>query len=445
MAITQGTLNKQFVSAISFLDQREINPNLIDQSRDATFVNIMKLVGRTKPTSVPIYNYFVNNDVFATGVVNSVSSGYGTSIIVLVLTAASGGYSRQGDCVRFSNANDIGRMGLITNVSSASSVDTITVQAVDGSPLYAVGNDTIGFISNANEEQSDKKANRKIGVTRFINQVQIFKEIDEISDVQKVSKVEVTVEGQPYYTPVSHIYKVNTLNGMISSACIQGVQSVTLFSDTNPVLTLNNRPVQTTMGMDQYISTFGATDQVATLGTVLLGDVAKMIDNFIANKAPLQQMGFSGTKAKRPWSNLMKNLGSSGITSVRLVIDGRDADLEIMKWEYSNAEMEFVHLPIFDHPQLFSPTVVPDIVGSIYWIPKDKVNVVGGGMEGRLQLRYLPKAMAGGTSNGLITEWYTGALAPTPTSSEQVFRTEWIANVGLEMYGVKHMQKYRSA
>jgi hypothetical protein len=197
------------------------------------------------------------------------------------------------------------------------------------------------------------------------------------------------------------------------------------------------------MGLDQYTTTYGASGQVASLGTVLLSDVATMADNFLANKAPMQQMGFGGSKSKRPWDNLFKNLGSSGVTSVRLIIDGRDADYMVDKVSIYDMDLEFVHLPIFDHPQLFSPTVVPDIVGSRYWVPKDKVQVVGGGMEGRLQLRYLPKAMAGGVSNGLITEWYTGALAPTPTSSEQVFRTEWIANVGLEAYGVKHFQKYR--
>jgi hypothetical protein len=37
MAVTIGTTDKKFVSAIDFLDQREIDPALYDQSRDRAF------------------------------------------------------------------------------------------------------------------------------------------------------------------------------------------------------------------------------------------------------------------------------------------------------------------------------------------------------------------------------------------------------------------------
>lgn len=444
----QGTLNKAFVSAISFLDQRDINPNLIDQARDAEFTDIMKLVGRYKEAKVPIYNYFVNNDVFADGVISSVSSGYGTAIMTVVLTSASSGYARVGDLVRSSNTNMVGQQAWIKQVTSVSGVDTIVLQSVNNSPLYGVANDILSFSSNAFAEKSDAPANRKYGVTRYINQVQIFREVDEITDVQKVSKIEVSINGQPYYTPLNHIYKLKALNGFISAQMIAGVQSTTLFSDSNPYLAdANGNPIQTTMGLDQYVTTYGISGQVSTLGTVGFTDVNTMIDNFIANKAPHQQMGFCGSRAKRPWDVWLKNLGSSGVTSVRLVIDGRSIDMEVDHFRYGNFEFDFIYLPIIDHPQLFGPTVVPDINGSVYWVPKDKVRVEGGGMEARLQIRYLPKPMAGGNSlsNGIITEWHTGALAPIPTNSSMVWHTDWYTNQGLEALGLKHFQKFRVA
>lgn len=448
MANSQGTLNKAFVSAIAFLDQREINPNLLDQSRDQYFTDIMKIIGRYKPTKVPIYNYFVNNDIFATATVTSISSGYGTAKIVIVLTAATSGYARIGDLVRSSNPNMSGQVGWISNVSTVSGVDTVTIYSVNNSPLYAAANDTINFISNAFGEGSGAPASRKYGVTRYINQVQIFKEADDITDIQKASKIEVTVEGQPYYTAVQHIYKINALNGEVSAAMIAGQQSVTLFSDSNPYLAdASGNPVQTTMGLDQYVTTYGASGAVASIGTLALSDLNSMLDNFLANKAPNNQMGFLGSKARRPWDTFFKNLGSSGVTSVRLVLDGKEADLEVSHVEYGNWELDLVRLPILDHPQLFPYAVMPDIVGSIYWVPKDKIQVVGGGMETRLQIRYLPKPQMGGNSysNGIITEWYTGALAPIPTSSTSVLHTDWWSNQGLEALGVKHFQKFRIA
>lgn len=442
----QGTMNKAFVSAISFLDQRDINPNLIDQTRDAEFTDIMKLVGRYKEAKVPIYNYFVNNDVFADGVVTSVSSGYGTAIMTVVLTSATSGYARVGDLIRSSNTNMIGQQAWIKQVTSVSGVDTIVLQSVNNNPLYAVANDVLSFSSNAFGEKSDAPVNRKYGVTRYINQVQIFREVDEITDIQKVSKIEISINGQPYYTPLNHIYKLKSLNGFISAQMIAGVQSTTLYSDSNPYLAdANGNPIQTTMGLDQYITTYGISGQVATLGTVGFTDVNTMIDNFIANKAPHQQMGFCGSRAKRPWDVWLKNLGSSGVNSVRLIIDGNSIDMEVDHFRYGNFEFDFIYLPIIDHPQLFGPNVVPDINGSVYWVPKDKVRVEGGGMEPRLQIRYLPKPMAGGNSmsNGIITEWHTGALAPIPTNSIMVWKTDWYTNQGLEALGLKHFQKFR--
>jgi len=448
MAVTQGTLNKAYVSAIAFLDQRDINPNLIDVARDSYFTDIMKVVNRYKEAKVPIYNHFVNNDVFATATISSVSSGYGTSRMTVVLTSGTGGYARVGDLVRISNTNSVGRQARIMTVTSVSGVDTIVLQSVDNTPLFAATNDTITFQSNSFGEKSDSPASRRYPVTRYVNQVQIFREADEITDVQKVSKIELTVEGQPYYTPIQHIYKLKALNGFISAQMIAGVQSTTLFSDSNPVLAdANGNPIQTTMGLDQYITTYGISDSAATVGTMTFSDADAIIDNFLANKAPLQQIGWMGSLARRPWDVWLKNLGSSGVNSVRLNIDGREVDLMVDKLSYGNAEFEFVHLPMFDHPELFPYGIVPEMVGSTYFTPKDKVQVEGGGMEPRIQIRYLPKPMAGGntTSNGIISEWNTGALAPIPTSSVMVWHTDWYTNQGLEVLGAKHMQRFRVA
>lgn len=442
----QGTLNKAFVSAISFLDQRDINPNLINITRDDQFTDIMKLVGRYKEAKVPIYNYFVNNNVFADSVVTSVSSGYGTAIMTVVLTSATSGYARVGDLVKSNNTNMVGQQAWVKQVTSVSGVDTIVLQSVNNMPLYAVANDILSFSSNAFGEKSDSPVNRKYGVTRYINQVQIFREVDEITDVQKVSKIEVSINGQPYYTPLNHIYKLIALNGFISAQMIVGVQSTTLYSDSNPYLAdANGNPIQTTMGLDQYVTTYGITSTVSSLGTVGFTDVNDLIDNWLAKKAPHQMMGWSGSRAKRPYDVWLKNLGSSGVNSVRMVIDGKTVDMEVDQFSYGNFEFDFVHLDLFDHPELMGPTVVPDINGSIYWVPKDKVQVVGGGMEARMQIRYLPKPMAGGNSlsNGIITEWHTGALAPIPTSSVMVWKTDWYTNQGLECLGVQHFQKQR--
>lgn len=445
MPASQGTLNKQFVSAISFLDQRDINPNLIDQSRDTAFTDIMKLVDRYKPAIVPFYNYFVNNDVFQTAVISSVSSGTGTAQVTFAVTNGSG-YARVGDLVKTNNVNNIGKQARIQSVTSASGVDTIVARTVDNTPFYVVIGDQVQFGANAYGEKSDAPPNRRYGVTRYFNYIQIFRETDEITDIQKASKIEVNINGQPYYTPLNHIYKLKYLNGIISAQMIAGVQSSTQFSDTNPFLAdTSGNPIQTTMGLDQYITTYGLNNQVASLGLLTFSDLDNAIDGFLANKAPLQQMAWLGSKPRRVWDKFLKNLGSSGVSSVRLIVDGKEVNLMVDRLTYGNLELEFITLPIFDHPQLFGPTLTPDINGATYLVPKDKVQVEGGGMEPRMQIRYLPKPLAGGNSmsNGIITEIHTGGLAPIPTSSVMVLKTDWISYQGLECLGVKHFQKLR--
>lgn len=449
MAVTQGTMIKSIVSAVDFLDQREIDPNLYDQARDRAFTDIMKLVNRRKPTSMPTYHNFVNQDAYETCVVSSVGSTGLAQIQVTVNTGAT--FPRVGDLVTINNSNNTGRQGRVQAVTFGSGTATLTIRSVAGNaaPLFASVSDVVSFGSNAFAEKSDAPNNRRYSVTKYFNQVQIFRETDEISDIQKVSKVEVSVNGQYYYLPYQLIQKVIKLNGDISYQMINGVKSDTLYSDTNPFLAdpSSSLPIQTTGGLNWYITNYGITDSAASLGTFGWTEVDEMIDNWIANKAPQDQMAFHGSRVKGYIDKFFKNLGSSGVTSVRMNIDGRTFDFEVDQIKYRGFTLEFVHIPILDHPQLFSATLEPDVNGSLFWVPKDQVETVDNGRQPRIQIRYQPSPFDGTSANissdGVITEWKTGALAPVPTSSVAQLKTDWYTNQGLECLAVKHFQRYR--
>lgn len=447
MAVTQGTVIKSFVSAIDFLDQREIDPSIYDQSRDRAFTDIMKLVDRRKPTSMPTYHNFVNNDVYETSVISAVTSTGLAQIQFTVNTSTT--FPRVGDLVKTSNANNVGKQARVQAVTNGSGTATLTVRNVAGntSAFYATVGDTVTFSSNAFAEKSDAPTNRRYGLTKYYNQTQIFREVDEISDVQKVAKIEVNVGGDYHILPYQHIQKVIKLNGDISVQMIAGVQSTTLYSDTNPFLAdpTSGLPIQTTGGLDWYVTTYGVSDTAAVLGTFGFTELDQIVNNWIANKAPVDQMGFMSSRPKGYLDRFFKNLGSAGVTSVRMVIDGRAIDFDVDHISYRGYEIDFIHIPILDHPQLFSSTLTPDISGSIYFVPKDQVETVDGGRAARLQIRYLPSPFAGanGSSDGVMKEWRTGALAEVPTSSVAQLHTDWYTEQGLECLGVKHFQKFR--
>ena len=98
MAVTQGVVIKSYVSAIDFLDQRDIDPNIYDQSRDRAFTDIMKIVNRYKPATMFFYNNFVNANVYEVGTISSVTST-GLAQIQFVINTAST-FPRVGDLIK---------------------------------------------------------------------------------------------------------------------------------------------------------------------------------------------------------------------------------------------------------------------------------------------------------------------------------------------------------
>ena len=449
MAVTQGAVTKSFVSAIDFLDQRDIDPSIYDQSRDRAFTDIMRLVGRTKPATMFNYHNFVNNDVNEVGTISAVTSTGLAQIQFTINTAST--YPRAGDLWMSNNSNNAGKQGRVQAVTFGSGTATITVRSVGGnsSVLYATIGDLCAFNSNAFAEKSTAPTNRRYGLTKYYNLIQKFREVDEITDIQKVAKIEVEVNGDYHILPYQIIQKYTKLKLDISTQMVAGVQSSTLYNDSNPFLAdpTNGLGIQTTGGLDWYVRNYGISDQAATLGTFGFTEMDEIIDNFTANKAPLDHMVFMSNKAYRILSKFFKNLGSSGVTSVRMVIDGRMLDFEVEQVKYGGYTFDLINLPIFDHPQALGYTLTPEIAGSLYFVPKDSVDTVDNGQQPRMQIRHTATPFMGSapnkSANGLFTEWRTGALAEIPTDDTLQLRTNWETSQGLECLAVKHFQKYR--
>jgi hypothetical protein len=455
MPATQGQMVKSIISAVAFLDQREIDPNIYDQSRDRAFTDIMKMIGRYKPAAMYNYHSWVNNDVYEIGSISSVTST-GLAQIVFTITgpaSSATSFPRVGDLIKTSNVNNAGQQARVQAITFTSSTATLTVRNVSGNgAFYATVGDSVSFGSNAFAENSTAPVNRRYGLTKYFNLIQIFREVDEISDVQKVAKVEVNVNGDYHILPYQTIQKVIKLNGDISVQMLCGTQSSTQFGDTNPFLTdpSTGAPIQTTGGLDWYNTTYGIVDQASVLGTFGFTELDKMVDNWISVKAPTDQMGFLGSRASGVVAKFLKNLASNGVTSVRLNIDGKNFDFTVEQLSYRGYNLQFVPIPIFNHPQLFSATLSPEVNGSIYWVPKDQIDTIDGGVgagrQARLQIRHTPSPFgrgANGYNNGIIAEWKTGALADVPTSSVANLHTDWYTAQGLEAIGVKHFQRFR--
>lgn len=230
---------------------------------------------------------------------------------------------------------------------------------------------------------------------------------------------------------------------------LAGVQGSTLFNDASPFLAdpVNGLGIQTTGGLDWYCITYGIDDEAAVLGTFGFTEIDAIIDNFIANKAPTEFRVFCGSRSYRIVSKFLKNLASSGVTSVRINFDDRYADFEVEQLKYGGYTFDFIHIPLFDQPQLFSATIRPDVNGSLYFVPKDNVDTVDNGSQPRMQIRYTASPFMGSapnrSTNGMVTETRIGALAEVSTDATMYLQTNWYTAQGLEALAVKHFQKFR--
>ena len=430
MSISRGTLNKAYVSAIDMLDQRDINPALIDAANDTGFLKTMQLLGRTKKCKMTEYHHYVNSDLFVTTTVGT-TSGSGSATVTTALTAGNG-FWRVGDVAKFPNGKD----GVVYSVSTTSGVDTLVIKSGNGDNLTLVSGNTLVYNGNAVGEESSAVTNRKYDVTKYSNLIQAFREIDVITDIQKVTPIEFTYNGKALYGVYEHAKKVQSLTASVDIAMIGGQISVTKYGDASPALVdADGKPIQKTRGLDQYAETYGIADDLATAGTLVTADLVDFAAKLNAAKAPLEYMGYCSDASKIVYDTYFKALGSAGIQSGRMNIDGKDIDLTVDSYTFGSRKYSLIPMPIFDHPQLFTASIKK----SIYWVPKGRVNVEGGGMEPRIQIRYLQHSFPGG--NEMIGEWHTGALSPNGNGETANWKAHWETYQGLEILGANQIAK----
>ena len=305
MAGAIGNMTKSYVSSVNFLDQREILNKVLDiTNEESSFLDVMELTGRSNPTGVPTYHHFVNEELYVLATVTAVT-GSGTTQVSATIDADAYAYVNVGELVLVTS----GKVGMVTSKAGS---NTIVIKSVDASTLSVAAADKISFFSNAAGEGSLSPDAKRWGATKYYNQVQIFKGKFSITDIQKASKVEVEFQGKPFYMYKGQHESLMKFRGDISSALMFGRMSTTQFSDASPALIdAEGKPVQTTAGLDQYVTTYGIDQSLLTAGTVTLSDISTLTQTLNKARAPQEYFLFVGTTMNIALDNLFNNLGNS--------------------------------------------------------------------------------------------------------------------------------------
>lgn len=425
MAGTIGMYDKKYVSSINFLDQREILNKVLDiTNEEASFLDIMELTGRSNPTSVPTYHHFVNEELYVVGTVSAVT-GSPAAQLTATIDATAAAYVNQGELVMFPNR----KVGYVVSKSG----QNIVIKNVEAGDLTLAAADKISFFSNASAEGSLSPDSKRWGVTKYYNQVQTFKGKFEITDIQKASKVEVEFQGKPFYMYKGQHESLMKFRGDISAALMFGRMSTTQFSDANPALVdAEGLPVQTTSGLDQYVTSYGINHSLLTSGTLSLADVQSLTQKLNAERCPSEYFLFVGTTQNIAWDNFFNALGNGAIVSQAARFDvGKKIDLGIDSVKIYGRTYHKKYLPILDHKNIVAFTGGPNFKDSAYGAPATKQKTVDGQMVERIGVRY----MDGDSLNLKYRETLLGGLAPIPTNERSVLEIHYQSTQGLEVLG----------
>jgi hypothetical protein len=445
MSASLGTISKSYVSALDpVLDTREINKLVTDVYNEDELSDILGYGNKKMPTIQPVYYTFYDDPIIKAVTCTS-NTGTGTTQVTPALSAATSGYARNNDMVMFTN----NIVGIITNVSTSSGIDTLTIKSVAGANITLGATDTLSLFSRAVGENSYTPANIRYGLTKQTNKYQIFRETSRITDVQNASTIEVDFQGQPKYIFKDHWEKTIKMKSDINAAFWGSDMSVTSYSDTNPILTdpvtaadglSGGGAIQTTRGVNKYIDLYGIALVNGTLGTYQKANLDDLVANLIAQRAPRRYLGLGSTLAKTTTDTYFKALGSSGVNSVRLVVDGKELDMTVDKVTYGKFELNFGVLPILDHPITFGYSTIPK---QIFWLPfENKVKVEGGGSDDQIRVRYVPRQTPYG--NDLINEIHYGALNVVNPNGQGMFNgTDWATAQGLEVLAPQFLIKQK--
>lgn len=437
--------NYNYMSLISLLIDDEINRSVVDIYNWEGFTDVMGLKGRYKESKQPVYHDYVNADIGIQLVVESTTTG--SSTLTVVVTSGTTGLVAKNYLVMFPN----GKVGHIQNIVTASDKDSLTIQSVDGTALTNVAGYKLDVFSKAVGEASIAGTNKRRSLTKYVNSVQIITNVNEETDIAKVSPVRVDFQGKPYFYLKNIIEKMMEWKGWVNGMCIGGTLGSTLFSDTSGTLVDpdGGGNVQTSRGLDQYTQTYGVNDTVASAGTWSLADHGDVIAQLLAVRAMISNYElYMSSAVKQKVDNHLKNLGSSSVNSVVIQAAANATtkmNFEVEEFSYGQMTARMIPMRILDNNKMFSQT---SIVKSIYYVPVDSVQTLGSGVQPRIQMRWQSHGISDNLNKGdkIWGEWHSGPMSRvTPQlgieNDRSIWRTNWKTIQGVQVLGAQHLAK----
>ena len=420
-----------YISSVNYLQQREILNKALDiQEVEWNFMDFLELMNREVVTAQPMYHSYVNEDVYALGTANS-SPGAATSV-TLALTDAAASSAVVGSLC-FDHANPA-ILGYVYSIST----NNLVIKSIDGATsLNFTSGKKVSFYSTAAGEGSGSITGKRYDLTPYTNQVQIFKNSVRITDIQKVSKIEVDYNGAPYYMFKAQHDALLKFRSDIAFGLLYNQKNGSFVDGT--LVDADDNKIQITGGLDEYITDRGIDQNLASTGVVTIEEFRTLTKALDLRRAPSDYLVLTSSEKNIALDDLFNAMESTPVLdNARFSVDGRNIDMGVDSWRLYNRYYHKKWLPMLDAQNVTNFTDAPEAVDAAYFLPTGKIKVdASGEMVDRFRLRY----MEGDGTNLKYKEILTGALAPIPTNTEMYLDIAYSAVCGLEILGAEHFCK----
>jgi hypothetical protein len=431
-----GVLDRQFVSSIEFMDQREIYPYVLDLFNEMGFlVDIMKLSDRFEVTSQEEYHMHSNERLSAAATVNGAlaepAAGADSVIAVTNLSVKP----LKGDLMLTP-----GRFrGYVRSVSG----NNITVAPVNEDfPAHEafLGGESITFFSNAFPEGSDINEGYRWTTTQKTNNIQIIRRFYEVTDLEALTKVEVKFKGQEYYMIKQQIDNFNRFK--------KDVGYTWLYGERSKGLTEGGKKVWTTHGLEKSIRDHGIdlplrTDNLDNFGL----DLKVMIRAQDQARGPAEYWAMNGPDIHNVMDDWL--MTKEGLTNGGIVYNSFSG----LGGKERAVEMGFSSFKIYGRTFHMKKLEALDDIGvsaatghtypsTVFMVPANKVLINhNDGYVDRFRIRYMeaPKGVGLGVKSS--REYYEitgGGLSNNPTNHKLTFTNSYTTWQGCEYAGLEH-------
>lgn len=443
MASNTGAVSAGYVGVPSLLYAPAVRKQIIARYPDHPFVDYLDQVGAWDRITETQYYTAFNTPLFnKVDTTSATVTNSGTATITITnIPAAYSGILVVGKLVRWYRSTTLYTGRVMTKTTNGSSQDTVTITTTKAgvATIALTAGDVLYPYSNAQEEGSYKPDPERRGLETIYNLMQIFRVTGELTDIARMRNsaggnflVEMP-DGQIGSASWQEAFVMMLHRAEIGNALVLGELSDPNFTQTTPSVTgARGYGVQTTKGMVPHVRDYGWSANLSTPGTPTVADWEAAVAAIVARRGADEYTLFGGRIALTRMSSFFKNLGSGGLTSVNLNINGRKLDLMVDQFIYGGVTFNMKPLDVLDNQQIL-PTSDP-ISKTLYAVPTGMTEQFMGGKRKTvpyLGAKYGPVIEPGdGTEKNAVVN--LGALAPRPTEGTAVLSTTDESIAGLD-------------